>query len=51
MDLAVHWILRLGLALVFGVSALAKVRDLSDFRLALRAYGFLLFCSFLVDLF
>lgn len=41
MDLALHWVLRLGLALVFGVSALAKLRNLGEFRLALRAYGLL----------
>jgi len=41
MDPALHWILRLGLALVFAVSALAKLRSLGEFRRTLRAYGVL----------
>lgn len=41
MDLALHWILRLGLALIFGASALAKLGNVGEFRLSLRAYGVL----------
>lgn len=41
MDPVIHWTLRLGLALVLGISGLSKLRDLDSFRQSLANYRLL----------
>lgn len=41
MDPVIHWTLRLGLALVLGISGLSKLRDLNSFRQSLANYRLL----------
>lgn len=41
MDPVIHWTLRLGLALILGVSAISKLRDRDGFRRSLENYRLL----------